>query len=114
MTDSRPIVAMLGNQKDLPRWVKNMLTVEGVKSMVNLDMSDNQIVIPHAFMNSDKIDFGAKGIFNKGVNDGVIYARYKKLDIVAKYSDGTRNIDLIGAKRKFDEYQLPSGTAGLE
>ena len=41
------------------------------------------------------------------MNDGVLYARYKKLDIVVKFSDGKRNIDLIRAKRKFDAYLLP-------
>jgi hypothetical protein len=37
----------------------------------------------------------------------VIYARYKKLDIVVKIADGKKNIDLIRARRKFSEYQLP-------
>jgi len=109
MTDSRPIVAMLGNQKDRPKWVKNMLTIEGVKGEVELDMADNRILIPSAFVDSDNIDFGAKGIIDEGLNDGVIYARYKKLDFVVKISGGKKNIDLFRAKGKFDEYQLPDG-----
>jgi hypothetical protein len=107
MTDSRPIVAMLGNQKDRPKWIKNMLTVEDLKGTVKFDMSDGGILIPRAFVNSEKLDFGAKGIIEKGLNNGVIYARYKKLDIVVKISADKKNIDLIRAKSKFDEYQLP-------
>lgn len=107
MTDSRPIVAMLGNQKNRPQWVQNMLIVEGVKGVVKLDMAGNRIFIPNAFINSDNIDFGAKGVIHHGLNDGVIYARYKKLDIVVRISQGNKNIDLIHAKGKFDEYQPP-------
>jgi len=107
MTDSRPIVAMLGNQKDQPGWVKKMLTIEDVKGVVKLDMADNRILIPDAFIDSEKIDVGAKAFIKEGLNDGVIYARYKKLDIVVRYTDGKRNIDLIHARRKFDEYQPP-------
>jgi translocation and assembly module TamB len=107
MTDSRPIVAMLGNQKDRPGWVKKMLTIEDVKGVVKLDMADNRILIPEAFIDSEKIDIGAKAVIKEGLSDGVIYARYRKLDFLVKYTHGKRNIDLIRARRKFDDYQLP-------
>ena len=106
MTDSRPIVAVLGNENDSPQWVKNMLTVEDVQGIVNLDVADNQIVIPYAFMDSDNIDFGAKGTIDKKFNDGVIYARYKKLGIVLKVTEGKKNFDLIRARGKFDEFTV--------
>jgi hypothetical protein len=35
----------------------------------------------------------------------MIYARYKKLDAVIKVSGGKRNIDLIRARGKYDDYQ---------
>lgn len=107
MTDSRPLVAMLGNQKNRPKWVKKMLTVEAISGDVELDFAGGRLAIPNAFMNSDNIEFGARGILDKGRQDGVIYARYKKLDIVVKISEGKKNIDLMRARDKFDEYQLP-------
>ncbi len=107
MTDSRPIVALLGNQKDRPRWIKRMLTIEDVNGTVDLDFENPRLIIPTAFMDSDNIELGAKGIIDKDLRNGVIYARYKKLDIVVKISEGKRNIDLFRARRKFDEYQLP-------
>ena len=107
MTDSRPIVAMLGNQKGSPGWVKKMLTIEDVNSTVELDFVNPRLIIPAASMESDKIELGAKGVIDTDLRNGVIYARYKKLDIVVKISDGKRNIDLTRARRKFDEYQLP-------
>lgn len=109
MTDSRPIVAIIGNENDSPQWVKNMLTVEDIQGTVNLDVADNLVVIPYAFLDSDNIDFGAKGVIDKGFNNGVIYARYKKLGIILKITGGKRNIDLIRARGKFDEYQTGAG-----
>jgi len=105
MTDSRPIVAMMGNHKDRPHWVKNMLIVEDIKASVSLDIADNIMVIPYAFMDSDHIDFGAKGVIAGQRNDGMIYARYKKLHVLVKINDGKKNIDLIHAKASFDQYQ---------
>ena len=108
MTDSRPIVAMFGNQKDRPGWVKKMLTIEDVNATVQLDFVNPRLVIPAASMDSDKIEIGAKAVIDKDQRDGMIYARYKKLDIVVKFADGKRNIDLLKARRKFDEYRLPA------
>ena len=108
MTDSRPIVALLGNQKDSPGWAKKMLTIEDVNGTVDLDFENPRLIIPAAFIDSDNIELGAKGVIDKDLRSGIIYARYKKLDIVVKISDGKRNIDLLRARRKFDEYQLPS------
>jgi len=107
MTDSRPLVAMLGNQKNRPGWVKRMLTIEDVNGTVALDFVNPRLTIPAASIDSDKIELGAKGVIDKDLRDGVIYARYKKLDIVVKISDGKKNIDLLRARRKFNEYQLP-------
>jgi len=107
MTDSRPLVAMLGNQKDRPGWVKRMLTIEDVNGTVALDFVNPRLTIPAASIDSDKIELGAKGVIDKDLRDGVIYARYKKLDIVVKIADGKKNIDLLRARRKFNDYQLP-------
>jgi len=109
MTDSRPIVAMIGNRKDRPEWVTNMLIIEDVEGEMELNAANGRIVIPNAFIDSDNIDFGAKGVIDEALNNGVVYARYKKLDIVVKIADGKKNIDLIRARRKFDEYVPPVG-----
>jgi hypothetical protein len=106
ITDSRPIVAMLGNKKDRPQWISNMLIIEDVEGRIDLDIHDKKIVIPYAFIDSDHIDFGAKGIIDETLHDGILYARYKKLDLVVRISDGKKNLHLFGAKQKYDEYQV--------
>jgi len=108
MTDSRPIVATLGNQKGTPKWAKKMLTVEDINGTVEMEVADRQLTIPNAFLDSDNIEFGAKGIFAGEKRDAVIYARYKKLDILLKMSNDKKNIDVIRTRRKFDDYHPPT------
>jgi len=110
MTDSRPIVALLGNRKGRPKWVMNMHLTEDIEGKMELDMANDHIIMPYAFWDSDNIGFGAKGVIDETLHNGVVCARYKKLDIVVKIAEGKKNIDLIRARGKFDEYYPPRGS----
>jgi hypothetical protein len=81
-----------------------MLTIENIQGNAEMTIENEQIIIPHAFTSSDKIDAGAKGIINTEGAEGIFYARFRKLDAVLKIRDGKRNIDIIGARKKFDLY----------
>ena len=39
-------------------------------------------------------------------NNGRIYLKYKKLDVVLKILNGDRNLDIIKAREKYDEYEV--------
>ena len=39
-------------------------------------------------------------------NNGRLYLQYKKLDVLLKILNGERNLDIIGARRKYDEYEV--------
>ena len=69
-----------------------------------MDVQQQQMVFPHAFAGSDRIDIGAKGIITEQSRDGVIFARFRKLKGLLKIRDGKRNFDVIQAQKKFDEY----------
>ena len=69
-----------------------------------LSMSDGQITIPHAYVTSDIAEVAAKVVFSNGISNGVIYARYGKLDLLLKTIDGKRNLDVINVRKKFDRY----------
>lgn len=104
MKDSTPIVAMLSNHRDKNGWIEKMLTVGKIEGVATVNMQKGQVVFPHAFAGSDKIDVGAKGVITRQSRDGVIYARYRKLKGLLKIRDGKRNFDLIQAEKKFDAY----------
>ena len=104
MTDSRPFVAMMANKKGKEGWLGKAMTIDDINGKVNMRMKDQTIVIPYAFAASDKIDVGAKGIITLDRNDGVLYARFKKLHGLLKISNGKRNLDILKAREKFDEY----------
>ena len=102
--DSRPLVAMFSNQNGKHQWIEKMLTVEDIQGTAEMRMENGQITIPHAFTSSDKVDAGAKGIINSESAEGIFYGRFRKLDAVLKIRDGNRNVDIIGARKKFNEY----------
>lgn len=102
--DSRPFVAMFSNHKGEHKWIEKILTIENIQGNAEMTVENEQIIIPHAFTSSDKIDAGAKGIINAEKAEGIFYARFRKLDAILKIRDGKRNIDIIGARKKFNEY----------
>lgn len=110
MKDTRPIVAMLANQREKHGWLEKLLTIENIQGEAFMNMKQNRIVIPYAFLGSDKIDVGAKGIIDTNTREGVFYARFKKLKGLLKIRDGERNFDIIKARKTFDEYAPGTGT----
>lgn len=104
MKDTRPIVAMLANHREKHGWLEKLLTIEDIQGEAVMNMTQKQIVIPYAFIDSDKVDVGAKGIISANTRDGMFYARFKKLKGLFKIKDGKRNFDIIKARKKFDEY----------
>ena len=67
-------------------------------------LEKRQLTIPHALVNSDKIDIGAKGFMTDQTVEGMIYARYKKLDAVLNIENDKKKLGILRAKKKFDEY----------
>ena len=104
IADSRPVVAMLNNRGDSPNWLLEMITIKAIEGEASLEIADNRIIIPMAHAISDKVELGAKATIEPTTRNGVIYARYKKLDAVMKIEDGDRNIDVIRARQKYEQY----------
>jgi hypothetical protein len=102
--DSRPLVAMFANEKGKHPWLEKMLTIENVSGNASVSLEKEQLLVPHAFAGSDKIDAGVKGSMQSEGAEGVFYARFRKLDALLKIRDGKRNLDVIRARKKFDDY----------
>lgn len=105
ITDSRPFVALFSNEKGQRDWLDKMLTVENIQGRAKVILKNEQLIIPRAFVSSDKVDAGAKGIVAADRTDGMFYARFRKLDALLKIKDGEHNIDIIKARKTFDEYK---------
>jgi len=104
MKDTRPMVAIMANQRGKHGWIEKILTVEDVKGEAKMSIAQDKIVIPYAFFGSDDIDVGAKGIITANTRNGVFYVRFKKLHGILKVKDNDRNFDILNARKKFDEY----------
>ncbi len=106
ISDSRPVVALFQNQGYRPKWLAELLTLEDIDGGGRIDVADNRIVIPLARVLSDKAEVAAKAVIAQESRDGVIYARYKKLDALLAISGDRRNLDLIRVRKKFDDYKV--------
>ena len=105
VSDSRPVVALFNNQGYRPDWLKELATLEDIQGNATVAMADNTIVIPMARAVSDKAEIRAKGVIGGNSRDGMIYARYKKLDALVKFSGGRKNLDIIKVRETFDAYK---------
>jgi hypothetical protein len=105
MTDSKPIVAVIANQRGKNSWwLDKALTIDDVNGNVVMNMAQSRITVPYAFASSDKIDIGAKGVITADDRDGVLYVRFRKLHGILKINNGERNLDVLNAREKFDQY----------
>ncbi|MBW2682791.1 MAG: hypothetical protein JRC69_04425 [Deltaproteobacteria bacterium] len=104
MTNSKPIVAVIANQRGKNGWLEKALTIDDVGGEAVINIAENHIIIPYAYAGSDKIDVGAKGVITADNRDGVLYVRFRKLHGILKINNGKRNLDVLNARKKFDQY----------
>lgn len=110
--DTRPIVAILANQRGKHGWLEKTLTVDNVRGEATVDLTQEQIIIPYAFVGSNDIEVGAKGFISPQLREGIFYVRFKKLDGILKVRNKDRNFDILKARKKFDDYS--PGSAKLD
>jgi len=53
--DSRPFVAMFSNEKGQRKWLEKILTVENIRGRAEMTLENDRLVIPCAFVSSDKV-----------------------------------------------------------
>ena len=104
MTNSKPIVAVIANQRGKNGWLGKALTIDDVNGNAVINIAQNHIIIPYAYAGSDKIDVGAKGVISADNRDGVLYVRFRRLHGILKINNGKRNLDVLNAREKFDQY----------
>ena len=108
VSDTRPLVAFIDNRNAPPKWISNLITVTDLAGEAEIQLSEGQLTIPMAFVDSERAEVAVKAEFYRGDRNGVVYARFKKIDALLKRVDGKRKVDLIKSREKFDAYQLPN------
>ena len=51
---------------------------------------------------------GAKAELSGDGNRGIVYLKYRDLDAVLRIANGKRNLDILRARRQFDDYRVDS------
>ncbi len=108
MADLKPVVAVIANQRGKHGWLEKALTIDDVNGEAVVNMAQDHIVVPYAFASSDKIDVGAKGVITADERNGMLYVRYRKLHGILKIINGKRNLDILKAREKFDQFNSES------
>jgi hypothetical protein len=106
--DSRPIVAMIDNQKSKFAFLSKLLIVENLQGEAKVNMADNTITIPYAFIKSDQINIGAKGIIASNLRDGIFFFGQKGIKGTMEIRGGKRSFDIFSAQKSFDRYVIPT------
>ena len=107
VSDTRPLVALFKNRSRTPKWLGNMMSVKNLNGEAEMQLTGGKLKVPLAYVDSEKAEVGIKATFFEGEREGVVYARFKKLDTLVKRLDGKRNVDVIKARGKFEAYELP-------
>ena len=107
VSDTRPLVALFKNRSRTPKWLSNMMSAKNLDGEAEMTLSEGILRVPLAYVNSEKAEVGIKATFYEGEREGMVYARYKKVDTLVKRFDGKRDVDIIGSRKKFEEYVLP-------
>ena len=107
VSDTRPLVALFKNRSRTPKWLGNMMSVKNLEGAAEMSLSGGKLRVPLAYVDSEKAEVGIKATFFEGEREGMVYARYKKLDTLVKRFDGKRDVDIIKSRKKFEEYVLP-------
>lgn len=106
VSDTRPLVAVFENQSNPPEWIASLLNISDIEGSATFELANNRLSVPTAQAVGDKAEVGAKAVFYENGRDGVIYARYRSLDLLLKMEGQTNNLDVYRAREKFDEYRL--------
>lgn len=107
ISDSRPVVAMFENQGRRPEFLARMLTVEDIRGRTVLELADDKLRIKQAHATSDDIEIAAKGVLSAAQRNAMLYLRYKRADGLLKFHNDNKNLDVIGVKKKFTEFEVP-------
>lgn len=106
-SDSRPFVAMFRNGDGWqPEFLAKAMTLEDIQGNAELKLAGKRVVITEAYVTSDNAEAGMKAVFSGQSEDGVVYMKYKKLDAILKMNNGDRNIDILKARQKYDDYSI--------
>ncbi len=109
--DSRPIVAMIDNQKSKFAFLSKLLIVENLQGEAKINMEKHTIMVPYAFVKSDQINIGAKGIIEPLRRDGIFFFGQKGIKGTMEIKGGKRSFDIFTAQKRFDNYVIPAPTA---
>jgi hypothetical protein len=113
VSDTRPLVAVFENYSRSPGWIARLLTLENITGKARVELADQRLTVPDGHVLSDLAEVGAKVMFDSEGREGMIYARYRKLEALLKMRGDKRNVDVFKARETYEGYELGAQPPGL-
>ena len=104
---TRPLVTLFQNRGRSPRWISELITLKDLEGEGSLALDEDRVLIPYAYVTSDKAEVATKAVFSGGVQHSLVYARYRKLDVLLRTEGNERDLAVINVREKFEQYSPP-------
>jgi hypothetical protein len=101
LLDTRPLIALLREDEDSPRWVRLMPTLKNLAGSAKVRVATTNLVIRDLHLRGSATEVMAQLILRDGVPDGIAYARYGLVAVGLDFRGGESDWTMLGAKRKY-------------
>ena len=106
MSDARPLLAVFEDSRKANKWLDRLSDLKNIRASATINIEPGKVVIPYAFVKSEKISVGAKGTIREHDSEGMFYARYGKLAGILAFDNGQKRFRAFSATKIFDDYAL--------
>lgn len=101
LLDTRPLLALLREEEDSPRWLKLMPNLKDLKGGTRLKMAGTNLWIRDLRLRGAATEVMAQlNLADKGP-EGILYARYGLISLGLGFRNGESDWTMFGAKRKY-------------
>jgi hypothetical protein len=101
LLDTRPLIALLREDEESPRWVRLMPTLKNLAGSAKVRLASTNLVIRDLHLRGSATEVMAQLILREGVPDGIAYARYGLVAVGLDFRGGESDWTMLGAKRKY-------------
>jgi hypothetical protein len=103
MTDTAPLVALFDAQKDVSRFVENLMTIQDIEGKTSLKVDDHGSEIAGLeIAGEDFLALAEMALREEGKN-GILYVRLHGFSVGVAFDRGEKDVDLIRARAWYEK-----------
>lgn len=103
MTDTKPLVAMFDAMNDISTFLEKLMTVDDIRGKTTLKLNERGTEFKRLEVTGEDLLILADLFMHDGKKDGILYIKLHAFSFGLAYERGKKDIDLIRARKWFDE-----------